>query len=296
MLAARVIWPLLPHIAVAYVQIVVLVLLALLYALTRARNQLAAQRAIAIVLQRAFLSGNDFLPNVEVATAYRTAQKDVAVGGDLYEVRRLDARRSYILVADVSGKGLNAAVDTAFVRYTVRALASEVDDPRHLMRRFNALYLESAAARSPFVVVFFAILDSYSGDLSYVSAGFSPAFAVRGRDVSQLEVTGPAIGIDQEPAFRVNHVRLQGSDKLVIATDGLTEARDRRRRFLGDEGAREWIAEAADRPPAELVAHLVRRLKRYARPRLSDDLAVLALEYRGNELHHAYDAGLRFRF
>jgi CHASE3 domain sensor protein len=253
--------------------------LAIVADIVRSRTQAALERerVVADTLQQAFLSGWDSLPYVRIGTAYVSATRDASVGGDLFDVYRLDEHRSSVLVADVSGKGLNAAVETARVKYSVRSFAEENGDPAVVLTKFNRAFARSAADPESFVTVFLGILDDRDMSLSYASAGHGQSFLRRGDDVQRLEVTGPVIGLTPTSEFSVERVMLKPKDMLVLATDGLTEARNGAGELLGEEGAVRWI-QAGSRDPDRFAADLVARVTRFAGGRIADDFALLVIK------------------
>jgi CHASE3 domain sensor protein len=253
--------------------------LAIVADIVRSRTQAALERerVVADTLQQAFLSGWDSLPYVRIGTAYVSATRDAAVGGDLFDVYRLDEHRSSVLVADVSGKGLNAAVETARVKYSVRSFAEENGDPAVVLTKFNRAFARSAVDPESFVTVFLGILDDRDMSLSFASAGHGQSFLRRGDQVQRLEVTGPVIGLTASSEFGVQRVMLQSHDMLVLATDGLTEARDGDGVLLGEEGAVRWIRDGS-RDPDRFAKDLVDRVTRFAGGRIADDFALLVIK------------------
>jgi serine phosphatase RsbU (regulator of sigma subunit) len=216
-------------------------------------------------------------PHLAIGTAYRSATRGTRVGGDLYDVYRLDPSRTLLVVGDASGKGLAAAVDTTFVRFAVRALAAEGLSPAEIMRRFDALYRDANLSSESFVTLFVGVHDRDSGLLRYANAGHEACW-LRRRDgtVVMLPPTGPIVGLGGYP-FDEAQVPLGPGDLLLLATDGLTEARDPRGRFIALDRITGWIAGAGGVTPQAIVDELVARVKRYARGRIADDLAILAV-------------------
>jgi serine phosphatase RsbU (regulator of sigma subunit) len=247
--------------------------------IVRSRTQAALdrERVVGDTLQRAFLSGWDVVPCLQVGTAYVSAARNVAVGGDLFDVHRIDDRRCLIVVADVSGKGLDAAVDTAFVKFSLRALVEEHDDPSLLLSKFNTSFIRSTRDETSFVSLFAGVLDCVSLTLRYASAGHSPVYLRRGDDVRQLPVTGPLIGLRPEDEFPAVLELLQAHDTLVLATDGFTEARDTAGIMIDDLGAMRIIREAP-KQPQKLADYIVAAVTRASGGRIADDLALLVIE------------------
>jgi serine phosphatase RsbU (regulator of sigma subunit) len=244
---------------------------------SRTQAALERERIVGDTLQRAFLSGWDVCPSLVVGTAYVSAARNVAVGGDLFDIHRIDDHRCLLVVADVSGKGLDAAVDTAFVKYSLRSLVEDYDDPTTILRKFNTSFIKSLRDEASFVSLFAGVLDCEAQVLRYASAGHSPVYLRRGLEVSQLPVTGPLIGLRREDEFPSMEESLLRHDILVLATDGLTEARDTAGMMIDDAGAMRIIREAP-RAPQKLADYLVAEVARVSGGRIADDLALLVVE------------------
>jgi serine phosphatase RsbU (regulator of sigma subunit) len=238
------------------------------------------ERSIVETLERAFRTDLDVLPGSRIGTAYLSADLDAAVGGDLYDVRHLDETHGLVLVADVSGKGITAAVNTAFVKYSVRTLAREHRDPADILNNFNAIFLETVADPNLFVVVFVGVLDAKTHELSYASAGHSGAFLRRGNSVRQLAVTGPVIGLDKSFTYETIVLPLAEGDLLLLATDGLTEARDGEGAFLDESGAMALLRDAS-LDPQRCADEMVAAVRERGGGTVGDDLALLAIAIDG---------------
>jgi serine phosphatase RsbU (regulator of sigma subunit) len=253
-------------------------MLAILADIVRSRTQAALdrERTVADTLQRGFLSGWDSLPYVRVGTGYVSATREAAVGGDLFDIYRLDDNRALVLVADVSGKGFTAAVETARVKYSARTLAEDSGDPAVVLHKFNRAFMRPGSDPESFVTLFVGILDERDMSLSYASAGHPQAFLRRESDVRLLDVTGPVIGLSPDSTYDGRRITLNVGDVLVLATDGLTEARDRSGAMISEEGVMGWIREGGD-DPKKIAADLIHRVERYAGGRIADDLALLVL-------------------
>jgi hypothetical protein len=242
----------------------------------RMLGRLERERRIIETLQGAFRTGWDSLPKSRVGTAYVSATRDASVGGDLFDVRRLDEDRGLVIVADISGKGIEAAVNTAFVKYSIRTLALEHDDPGAILGAFNRMFLDTIKDPSLFVVVFVGIFDARTMRFTYGSAGHPGAYLRRGSEVTQLGVTGPIVGLDRSFTYGTQSVALQPRDLLVLATDGLTEARDRQGNTLDDAGAIRLVLESPNEPQA-CADNLVSAVRRRSGGRVFDDLALLVI-------------------
>ncbi len=261
-------------------------LLAILFNAYRSRlnRELEEERTITKILQRAFKSESVPLPNCEVGSAYLSATSRSAVGGDVFDIYRLSDSRALVLIADISGKGVDAAVFTAFTKFMIRAIALRQSDPAAILSEFNIAFSKAIGNPYLFVSMFVGVLDTRALRLEYGSAGHDCAYLRRDGGVDQLPVTGPVLGVMEEP-FSSKTIDLAAGDMLVLATDGLTEVRNREGKQLLDSGAKDLI-EHADPHAQQLADELVAAVRSHGGGRLRDDLAILAIRLVDGELAH----------
>ncbi|MDE2480903.1 MAG: SpoIIE family protein phosphatase, partial [bacterium] len=165
----------------------------------RLNRELEEERTTTEILQRAFRSEAVPLPNCEVGSAYLAASSHLAVGGDVFDVYRLSDTLALLLIADVSGKGVDAAVLTAFIKFTIRGIALRRRDPGAMLQEFNTAFSQTVENPYLFVSMFVGVLDVETLQLRYASAGHDSAFIRRSTGVQQLAVTGPVLGVMEEP-------------------------------------------------------------------------------------------------
>jgi serine phosphatase RsbU (regulator of sigma subunit) len=261
--------------------------LAILFNVFRSRlnRELEHERTIIEILQRAFRSESVPLPHCEVGSAYLSATSHLAVGGDVFDVFRLSANRALVLIADVSGKGVDAAVLTAFIKFMIRAIALRQSEPSAILAEFNSAFSRAVGNPYLFVSMFVGVLDTTTFRLEFGSAGHDCAYVRRRSGVEQLAVTGPVLGVMEEP-FYSRTIDLDPGDTLVLATDGLTEFRNRDGKPLNGAGAMELIERAG--PHAQQIAdELVAHVRARGGSRVHDDLAILAIRMMDMEPIHA---------
>lgn len=259
--------------------------LAALYLTIVQRSTAAAlvrEHSIAAGLQAALGVGWQTIPGCTIGTAYVSATREADVGGDLYDAWRLDDGRGAIIIADMSGKGVSAVVNTAFCKYSLRALLETHEDPADVMTEFNHLFSRTVSDPSMFTVAFLGVVDARARTLHYVAAGHEPAFFRRGAKVEQLQIGGPIIGMQPDSTYTASTLILAPGDVIVLATDGLTEARDASGELLGAHGARATIVAAPSEPQA-LCDALIETVRRRSGGTISDDLALLALRFDGGQ-------------
>ncbi|MCL5102820.1 MAG: SpoIIE family protein phosphatase [Armatimonadetes bacterium] len=159
-------------------------------------------------------------------TTYRAASDEASVGGDFYDVFRIDDTRVGIVIGDVSGKGLSAAIQVAAIKYAIRGRAYESPSPEVVMGQVNKTVLRDLDADS-FITVFLGVLDSEERTLIYANAGHSPVFLWRHAELgaTMLASTGIPVGIWDNATYEEFIVRLRHGDELLLGTDGLYEVR-----------------------------------------------------------------------
>lgn len=241
----------------------------------RLRRTIELERATVEKLQSSLISYNT-LANVDIGKHLVSAE-GALIGGDIFDVYDIDGRYGAFLVADVSGKGLAAAVDTAFIKYAIRALLGAERNPGEVLNRFSALYERNAQRSDTFVVLFLGVIDTRTGEVRYASAGHEPAWLRKDSNVEILSPTGPLIGVMPESMFESRTLQLSPGDTLLVSTDGLTESRDARDRMLDAEGVRRWLEEieaSAQTTADTIVDRLHRRTST-----IEDDLALLVVRY-----------------
>jgi serine phosphatase RsbU (regulator of sigma subunit) len=264
--------------------VAVFALAAVMLGLARAtaEHHLERERSLVDALQQTLRVGGTKLPRTETGFAYAAATAEALVGGDLLDSWRDGDDTGWFLIADVSGKGIQAARHAAFVQYAVRALAAERDDPGIVVTRFNRLFIDTFEDPGIFVVLFLGRFDARTHTLRYVGAGHSTAFVRRGTHVEQLPPTGPIVGLGTDSTFSVGTVDLPVGATVVLATDGLTEARDTSGAFFGDEGVARFLAEAP-MDAQGICDLLLEEAERRYDGEISDDLAILAMTVLAHE-------------
>jgi serine phosphatase RsbU (regulator of sigma subunit) len=226
------------------------------------------------MLPRAFPSR----PEVDVAAVLRPAR---SVGGDLYDVVE-DGGRVWLLIGDVSGKGVGAALFMAVTKTLFRALAPGAPSVAEAVGRVNR-ELSRDNERAMFVTAFAARLELATGELEYVNAGHNPTYRLAVAGCTPLGgPVDPALGALEDYAYRSGRARLDPGDALVLYTDGVVEARSPREEEFQAERLEAYLVESRGAPAASLVRDLVERVEEFAgdSPKY-DDVTVLALRWLG---------------
>jgi serine phosphatase RsbU (regulator of sigma subunit) len=179
------------------------------------------------------------------------------VGGDFYDFVDLGGSL-LVLLADVSGKGIPAALVMGSCRALFRQLARETDEPATLVARLGRALLEEHGG-APYLTCFLGRLDLEQRCLSWVNAGHPAGLVVAGREHRALAATGPPAGLLPDVCYQARTQWLAGGEALVLVTDGVTEAID------GDGRVFERLAGAVSRKRAsgaQAICEQVMRLSR----------------------------------
>ena len=172
-------------------------------------------------LDRALLPNLPLVSGWEVGLHYRPSR---LLSGDFYDVRTEDDGRLTLVVGDVMGKGIPAALLRAGLQSSLKALAPEVCSPAKVLEKANRYFLNSATP-GRLATVFFGALDPASGELRYASAGHLPPLVRRGSgDWEALNTTGMVLGAFDNVPYSEKVATLERGDLLVLFSDGFTEA------------------------------------------------------------------------
>jgi len=264
-------------VAISAGTIALFAILALWYAggRTSAMTRLAHEQSLVDALQRTLRVSGQHLAHAQMGFAYASATREALVGGDLLDAWRATPERGWFLIADASGKGIEAARHAAFAQYAIRALAADTDDPADVVRRFNNLFLDTIDDPQVFIVLLLASFDASAQTLRYASAGHPTAYVRRGTIIEALPPTGIIVGVERDAEYTNQTVPLGVGDIVLLATDGLSEARAPRGEFLGEERIVALLREApAD---AQALCDLLVISADDFSGGVQDDLAIVAL-------------------
>jgi serine phosphatase RsbU (regulator of sigma subunit) len=237
------------------------------------------RRASEVLIRHLFSHTAREITGLEYDVAYRLSEG--AVGGDIVDVYHFDNGNVALSIADISGKGAQAAIHAALVKYGLRCYASEGLTAERVLRSLDRAYIENNAFErtESFASVFVGILDVGRRSMAYASAGHEPVVMCHPHQTPfLLPPTAPLIGVfdDQHHLFRQSVIDVVPGSLLVATTDGLTEARNREGEFYGTERLLEAVARLANLPVVEIVAALLEELEAFSDRSIRDDIALFA--------------------
>jgi sigma-B regulation protein RsbU (phosphoserine phosphatase) len=202
-----------------------------------------------------------------------------AIGGDYYDYVPLGEGRLGLVVADVSGKGIPAALIMATFRAALRTEMRRHADLRAVAEQLNGTVLESGDT-SRFVTAVCGVLDPTSGRLTYVNCGHNPPLLLRASGgMESLQRGGPALGLFGTVAFEAGTVDLEPGDRLVLYTDGVVEPTDDEDREFGTERLATAVREATGRPAAEALRRVIDATRAFGgRDDYDDDFTLVIVQ------------------
>src|ERR1044071_2283361 len=218
------------------------------------KKRLQGQLEVARQVQLELLPAKDpELPGYDIS-AYNFPTEEVS--GDYYDWVKIYPDELGIVIADVSGKGIPAAILMAFLRASLRAATHIGYAPNISMAKVNYLLWESIE-RNQFVTAFHGILDASNGLLAYSNAGHNPPLLVNAdRESRFIEYGEQPLGMFPNTRYHQHQLSLKPGDVLVLYTDGVTEASSPEGVEFGRDRLVEAVKQNYERPARELIASL----------------------------------------
>jgi serine phosphatase RsbU (regulator of sigma subunit) len=218
------------------------------------------------------------LPHFVIRAAMRPAN---TVGGDYFDIVDLGSGRIAIVVGDVSGKGMPAALLMALLQGSLRTLSTAGMRGAELVAKLNA-HLCANIPPNRLITLLYGELEADGSALRYVNAGHNPPFLVR-RDgsVERLAPTAVALGIMPDAEFQAYETPLDPGDRLLLYTDGVTEANDLADAEYGDERLAAYLASHAGTSEPELLDGVIGEVLAFCGPvRPRDDMTLMVVTRR----------------
>jgi serine phosphatase RsbU (regulator of sigma subunit) len=242
----------------------------------RERGRIEQELRVARLIQQTLLpKALPELPGWQVEAHYQPARE---VGGDFYDFLTLPGGRLGVVVGDVTGEGVPAALVMATTRSVMRGAAQRSNSPGRVLQRANEL-LRPDVPSNMFVTCLYAILDPDNGYLRYANAGHNLPYLRHGDSVVELRATGMPLGLMTGTNYEEKEARLQPGDSVLFYSDGLIEAHNPRREMFGFSRLRELLAENTV-GGAALIGFLLAKLARFTgdNKEQEDDITLVTLQ------------------
>jgi serine phosphatase RsbU (regulator of sigma subunit) len=244
------------------------------------RQRLEAELAAGREIQLGLLpSASPEVQGWEFAAFYQAAGE---VGGDFYDFVDLPGEpgRLGMVIADVVGKGVPAALYMALSRTTIRASALAEQRPASVLQRANRLLLQESHS-GLFLTALYAVLDTGSGQIRYANAGHNRPLWLRtaSGEIGELNARGTALGALEEIKIEECEIDIAPGDLLAFYTDGVTEAMDASGQLFGQDRLREAIGTAPGTRAQQVVTAVVDAVKTHVgKAPQSDDLTLFVVK------------------
>ena len=230
--------------------------------LAEQNRRLEHELKIAAFVQQSFLPGSvPEIPGHDIGAHLDTSGQ---VGGDFYDFIDLPPDRVAIALGDASGKGIPGAILMAETQGILRAEAATCATPLELVSRLNRALLRDQS-QDRFVTLFYGVLAIPTGRFTFVNAGHPRALLLDGATESALVSTGPPVRLFADAAWEEQTVTLGAGSRLVIYSDGVTEAQDTTDEFFDLAGVRGVLSQHLDCPAAELARNICHAAEEFER-------------------------------
>ncbi len=201
-----------------------------------------------------------------------------AVGGDYYDVIELGDGKLAFCIADVCGKGMTAALLMSGLQGAVRSLSAPETGPAELVTRVRRVVCRNLSA-GKFVTFFYAVLDPTERTIRYTNAGHNPPIVVRANgDVERLREGGPIVGrLFADTTLKEGKLDVRPGDRVVLFTDGVSEARDESEEEFGEDALAELIRSSRTESATDLEDVIVTAVTTYTGNNFHDDVTLLVV-------------------
>jgi sigma-B regulation protein RsbU (phosphoserine phosphatase) len=244
------------------------------------RAEVSEQRATALArtLQHTLIPPTPpAIPGLDVATAYRPAADGTEVGGDFFDIFEIAANDWIVVIGDVEGKGVKAAVVTALVRHTIRAAADTHQQPSEILATLNTVLLNDDSDRFCTVAMVRLRNDAGRWRATASIAGHPPPLLLSATgDTLRIGGAGSLLGVLDIAALTDTHHHLTPGSRLVLYTDGVTEARNTHG-FFGENGLLQSVTQASAQPAQGVTDTLLRKVVQFQAGWPRDDVAIVTI-------------------
>jgi len=245
------------------------------------RRRLESELQLSQVVQRALMPQRvPRISGLEIAAFSRPAD---IIGGDYFDFFKFRDGSHGMVIADVSGHGVSAAMLMSSLQTAIQTMAPDANSPAEILERINRFYIHNINFTT-FVTIFLARYDPKESTLTYVNSGHNPpaVFCREAGTIHWLTRTAPAIGLAEHYIPNMETIKLSDGDMLLLYTDGLTEAFNHDLEQFGQKRLAEFLRSAADLTANEMLQVVRDGINTHrGGVRLSDDLTLVALKVSG---------------
>ena len=244
----------------------------------RRLSSIDKELAIAREIQTSILpGGSPEIIDLQITAAYHPM---TAVAGDFYEFVPVDPYRVGVLIADVSGHGVPAALIAAMLKVAVKSVVVSAHDPPEVLSRLNQTFF--GQARDQFVTAAYLFIDMEKHKALYSAAGHPPMLLSRAGRLERIESNGLVLGVMPDPAYPLREIPIIPGDRLLLYTDGLIEAENAKGQAFGDTRLEEIVLSDKSRCASELTDKLFNEIQAWRPMSVAqqDDITLIIIDVR----------------
>lgn len=241
------------------------------------RERMEREFQLARDIQKTFLpEATPVYPGWDIDLRWQTARQ---VGGDFYDLFETKDHKLALIIADVSDKGMPAALYMTVTRTLIRSAAQEIISPALILEKVNSL-LEMESRNGMFVTAFLAFLDLATGELTYANAGHNLPIWKRKKHnkCKRLEMDGIALGVTSDAVYANKIIHLNPGDFLLLYTDGVTEAMSDNEKFFSEPRLFDLLEGSRVDTSNELLTSIEKAIEEFRNGEPpSDDLTMISI-------------------
>ena len=237
-------------------------------------KRIDAELEIGRTIQKSVLP--DDFPDNDIYTIFAMMDTAKEVGGDFYDFFAIDKNHNAMLVADVSGKGITAALFMMNAKALIKELVLSGKSPAEAIAEANSELCENNKARM-FLTLFLAVLNTDNGEMTCVNAGHNPPLLNHNGIWEYKKIKhSMALGVSKKAKFSEVIIKLEPKDSFFMYTDGVTEAQNTKNELYGEERLKEFLSNQKDYTPKTLLLAVRNELKTFAgEAPQSDDITMI---------------------
>ena len=243
------------------------------------KQKMEEELELAKDIQRNLLPGSfPEFNNIDIAAVNISSKQ---VGGDYYDVISVDNNKYVVAIADVSGKGVPAALLMANIQAFLKTICRQQIGISEATGLINDLLCENITD-GKFITFFWTIVDDENKIIKYVNAGHNPPLLIRDGEIKKLELGGMILGVMKtDYAYKSEEIKLQPGDTLIMFTDGITEAMDKARNEYSDERLEQLAVKLYKKSAQEILDAIRDDVESFTKGATqSDDITLLVLKAR----------------